>query len=195
MEKTCTKCKKVLPATLEFFFKNAGGKFGLTPRCKTCVTEDNTLSHQKRLQSDPDHVRKLANARSKKHYQNNLDSSREVSRKSAAKARQDPEKYLKIQSRKRAGYARLTPDQIEQIRSEQKNLCAICDEPNPTDLDHSHESGEVRWLLCKHCNRGLGAFRDNPDWLEKAAQMLRKNYNQRGRHGQVADTRQGDEHE
>ena len=96
-----------------------------------------------------------------------------MARDSAAKARKDPEKYAVIKARKRADGAGLTPEQIQSIREAQHNLCAICESPDPTDLDHCHKTGSVRWLLCKHCNRGLGAFRDNPEWLEKAASMLR----------------------
>ena len=110
--------------------------------------------------------------KARKHYHANLENSRRVARDSAAKARQDPVKYEKIQSRKRAGGAGLTPEEVEEIRKSQSNQCAICSDPDPTDLDHCHETGKIRWLLCKHCNRGIGAFRDNPEWLRKAALLL-----------------------
>lgn len=170
--KTCTKCKNQYPATLEFFYKNAGGKFGVTPRCKPCVNEDNQANHAKRLKRDPDVVRAQASARSKKHYQGNLDKCQESGRKSAKKRRDDPVKGPVLRSRKRADGAGLNPEQIEAIRLKQGNLCAICNDPGPTDLDHCHKTGEIRWLLCKHCNRGLGAFRDSPELLTKAAHML-----------------------
>ena len=172
MEKTCTKCGEIFPATLEFFFKNSGGKYGLTPRCKKCVGEDNALSHAKRLAADPDRIRALANARSKKHYHSDLENSRKVARESARKARNDPEKYKQIRSRKRASGAGLSFEEIEVIREKQGNKCAICDSPDPSDLDHCHKSLRVRFLLCKHCNRGLGAFRDSPNFLRRAAELL-----------------------
>lgn len=167
--KTCTKCGKELPATLEYFYKNSGGKFGLTPRCKPCVNIDNIESAKKR---DPELVKAQASARSRKHYHNNLEKAREVARKSAQKIRSDPNRYKEVRARKRAGGAGLSHDEIEQIRTNQNNLCAICQDPDPTDLDHCHKSGEVRWLLCRHCNRGLGAFKDNPALLLKAALMM-----------------------
>lgn len=172
--KTCTKCKKQFPATLEFFYKNAGGKFGITPRCKPCVNEDNVASHAKRLAANPEKIRAQASARTKKHYHSNIEKGRARAVASAAKARKDPVKRAKIYARKRAGGAGLTPEQIEQIKLNQGNLCAICAAPDPTDLDHCHKSGEIRWLLCTHCNRGLGAFRDSPELMRKAADMLER---------------------
>ena len=171
-EKTCRKCQKTFPATLTFFYKNSGGKYGVTPRCKACVNEDNAASHARRLAKDPARVRAQAAARAAKHYHSNLASSRKRARHSAAKARQDPAKKLKITSRKRAGGAGLSPAEIEAIRVQQGDLCAICNTPHPTDLDHCHTTNKVRWLLCTHCNRGLGAFRDQPALLRKAATLL-----------------------
>jgi len=57
---------------------------------------------------------------------------------------------------------------------EQNGLCAICqDDKNSKgkrylSVDHCHSTKHVRGLLCDRCNRGLGAFLDNPDFLEKA---------------------------
>lgn len=171
-EKTCRKCLKTFPATLEFFYKNAGGKYGVTPRCKLCVDADNRAAHAKRLAADPARVRAQAAARSAKHYHGNLTVSRARARDSAARARQDPKKKQVIAARKRADGAGLTPAEIEAIRIKQNDQCAICGTLHPTDLDHCHASDKVRWLLCRHCNRGLGAFRDQPALLRKAAALL-----------------------
>ena len=50
--------------------------------------------------------------------------------------------------------------------------CVICGTEEKLVVDHSHVTGEVRGLLCNHCNRGLGHFRDDPMLLEFAAQYL-----------------------
>ena len=62
---------------------------------------------------------------------------------------------------------------------QQNGFCLICgihqSEVNKTFcVDHDHETGEVRGLLCDQCNKGLGHFKDNPSFLEKAADYLRR---------------------
>ena len=50
--------------------------------------------------------------------------------------------------------------------------CVICGADEKLVVDHDHRTGKVRGMLCNHCNRGLGHFRDDPLLLEFAAQYL-----------------------
>lgn len=66
----------------------------------------------------------------------------------------------------------------EQMLVEQDGRCAICGQP-PKDrrlaVDHDHETGRVRGLLCYgHCNRAIGLLRDNPELLRRAAEYLER---------------------
>ncbi len=53
--------------------------------------------------------------------------------------------------------------------------CAICGKrPGKVSLhvDHDHETGEVRGLLCVGCNNALGQFRDDLELLARASDYL-----------------------
>lgn len=60
----------------------------------------------------------------------------------------------------------------------QNGLCAICSQPEPYGrqlaLDHCHDTGAIRGLLCTGCNMALGIFRDDVDVLQKAIEYLGK---------------------
>jgi len=57
----------------------------------------------------------------------------------------------------------------------QNNKCAICKSElnNEVTIDHCHESGKVRGILCGKCNKGLGNFRDNVEFLTNAINYLK----------------------
>jgi len=71
----------------------------------------------------------------------------------------------------------ITETTFEKLVERQGNSCAICgvDLSGMLHIDHDHQTGFVRGLLCDIHNRGLGHFDDNPDLLEIAAAYLRAN--------------------
>ncbi|WP_164903758.1 endonuclease VII domain-containing protein [Nonomuraea polychroma] len=66
----------------------------------------------------------------------------------------------------------ITEDDFERMLAQQGGLCAICRVVPGTFVDHSHETGQVRGVLCFNCNNGLGHFGDNTMLLELAALFL-----------------------
>jgi hypothetical protein len=56
-------------------------------------------------------------------------------------------------------------------------MCKLCG-VHQSDLkvslavDHNHNTGKIRGLLCMTCNRALGLFKDSPELLEKAKQYI-----------------------
>lgn len=69
----------------------------------------------------------------------------------------------------------LTVAQWDRMVIRQTGRCAICEAPaRDLHVDHCHETGKVRALLCTKCNRGLGLFNDDPDRLRAAARYVVK---------------------
>lgn len=76
----------------------------------------------------------------------------------------------------------ITEDQYGEMLREQDGRCAICrEQPDGVGktgkvlhVDHDHKTGAVRGLLCRDCNPALGAFRDSPELLRRAAEYLEK---------------------
>lgn len=57
----------------------------------------------------------------------------------------------------------------------QYGLCAICLAARPAHVDHCHNTGRVRGVLCFNCNSGLGLLRDDPAAVRRAAAYLEGN--------------------
>jgi hypothetical protein len=71
----------------------------------------------------------------------------------------------------------LTIEWYEQTLADQGGGCAICGRAATADgkvlaVDHDHESGATRGILCSGCNQGLGRFSDSPALLRRAADYL-----------------------
>lgn len=79
---------------------------------------------------------------------------------------------------------KLSVEDYKSMWTKQNGRCKLCDRPESAlssgtgrtrrlSVDHCHESGKIRELLCGACNSGLGNFKDDPVLLEKAAEYLR----------------------
>jgi hypothetical protein len=63
----------------------------------------------------------------------------------------------------------ITAQDADAMFTSQDGLCAICRAGPAAHVDHDHETGAVRALLCFDCNGGLGQFKDDPAVLRAAA--------------------------
>lgn len=83
----------------------------------------------------------------------------------------------------------------EKMFNDQGGVCKICGEPSVDGrrlaIDHCHETGVVRGLLCSHCNRGLGFYKNDPDLIMKAltyaisAKQVRQHMQREPKHGNM----------
>ena len=69
----------------------------------------------------------------------------------------------------------ITQEEYLRLVYECNGKCEICGkELKVPYIDHNHNTGKVRGLLCPKCNFGIGQFNDNIDLLELAIKYLRK---------------------
>lgn len=147
---TCTKCGLEKPD--KDFPKNRSKKLGRNTWCRICTNK---------WRSAPE--------------------NRERIRASARKrARKNPKK-LREQKRIRA-YG-VCDNIFGQLLIGQNMQCAICEKEidfTTGHVDHCHEQGFVRGLLCMQCNMGLGQFMHSPDILHRAINYLEESLCQLG---------------
>ena len=84
---------------------------------------------------------------------------------------------------------KMTAAEFNDLWASQNGKCAICEvdlmprgrQSNSVAVDHNHENGAVRGLLCQACNRAIGLFKDNPKILQSAAEYLENRGNYGGK--------------
>ena len=162
MKRICCICKN--EKKIEEFCKDKHDKSGYTYSCKTCRAK----KHKEWSFSNPEKVKAL----NEKHRQTRRDYYNSPKIK---------EKYNLLRIKRDFG---MEAEDYLNLQAKQKGLCAICGEPETCSrqknlsLDHNHETGKVRELLCNSCNRGLGYFRDKHELLQKATNYLIKHEKQ-----------------
>lgn len=160
--KRCRKCGIEKPHSE--FYRAQGMRDGLRSECKSC----NLAQQHERYLANP----ALAKARVKQWQQENADRLNAYRRR----RRQDPSvKEREWVTYLRRKYGMSVAEYSELLRG-QSGLCAICESP-PAEgrrlhVDHDHETGRVRGLLCFTCNNALGDFEDDPVRLRGAARYL-----------------------
>ncbi len=88
----------------------------------------------------------------------------------------NPDKRTTYDLRSRLARHGLTIDDYEAIKAAQDNRCVICGKRSVKrrlSIDHDHETGRVRGLLCLRCNRHLGGFEFSLEVLERLIRYVR----------------------
>lgn len=98
--------------------------------------------------------------------------------KSSAKSEKRVKKAL---SSRRSVKFSISTEEYQEMLNQQGGVCAICGQPETKYqrgslrelcIDHDHETGKIRGLLCAACNVGLGSFKDSLERLSNAIDYL-----------------------
>lgn len=79
--------------------------------------------------------------------------------------------------RKVKGKFKISKEDYLILHDKHNGNCAICFKNNDgrrLSIDHCHETGKIRGLLCRKCNLALGYFSDNVEYLKKAILYLQE---------------------
>jgi hypothetical protein len=69
----------------------------------------------------------------------------------------------------------VTLEQYQRMVETQNGICAVCSSPpsrTKLNVDHCHDTGKVRGLLCWNCNMAIGYMKNSPALLRAAADYL-----------------------
>jgi hypothetical protein len=71
----------------------------------------------------------------------------------------------------------LTIEDYDALLEKQGGACAVCQAPTGAQarrlhIDHDHETGKVRGLLCGPCNSALGLLREDPHILARMTSYI-----------------------
>lgn len=94
--------------------------------------------------------------------------------------KEKPERKRQIRSWNLKRNYGMSLEEYEDLLASQGGVCAICSNPPKRDdarnqylhVDHCHQSGKIRGLLCTACNVGIGNLQDCPALLRKGAEYL-----------------------
>jgi len=106
-----------------------------------------------------------------------------INKKKKKKSLEPKEKLKKAEYKLKTRYG-ITLSDYDRMLDKQDGCCAICMTTNPKShgrfiVDHNHDTGEVRGLLCTSCNGALGKFSDSILVLKSAIKYL----SERGSYG------------
>jgi hypothetical protein len=136
---------------------------------KRAKSEDPTEKDRKRVYNKNYQDRNCGRIK-KQRAEHRRKNGKEISRRQVEWQRSHPD-YVRYRNFK-CKYG-LTKEAYDDLVESQGNKCAICESPpdgrwGRLMVDHDHETGEVRGLLCCNCNWALGHLKDDPDLISKA---------------------------
>jgi len=175
-----------LTADLVFVYKRSDRPTGVKKQCRLCKLEKdrryNAANKEKKVaatmkwkEENKEHV----NA-----YMRDYRALKSEKPKNASQRwkERNPQKLYDAQIKRLYG---VTGEEYAKMLHDQKGLCAICNQPETRSsrtvgevcrlaLDHDHDTGMIRGLLCHSCNTGIGKFKESPELLMSALAYLER---------------------
>lgn len=148
--KRCPRCNFWKHHSLFYVTKNRAS-LGLSNYCKPCTRERRKKYKRGRL------------------AQTRIDNVQHV--RAWRKRHPEKAKELARQTRYRKQY-RMSIEGIEAMKVAQGGRCLLCQRSAILVVDHDHETGRVRGMLCLRCNSWLGTIENNPGIMDRARGYL-----------------------
>lgn len=127
---------------------------------------------------NPDKVKAMAAANRER---SRTDPAWRARRNAASKAYRDAHRSEHNRSMRNLNYRKrfgITYDDFLLILAGQGGGCAICATTEPSGrgfvLDHCHDTGDVRGVLCAKCNSALGMFCDDLTLVRRAVEYMER---------------------
>lgn len=138
------------------------------------------VAEHQRTQYQKNREKKLAYQR--EYAQKNRNKIREINRR--ARENMSAEKRAEMLEQKRITTMMrrygLTPEDYNRMLAEQNGTCALCprtpeeERYKRLNIDHCHDSGKVRGLLCTPCNHAIGVLGDTAEHVKRAVAYLER---------------------
>ncbi|MFE9609261.1 endonuclease VII domain-containing protein [Streptomyces sp. NPDC006012] len=178
--KQCRKCRRDLP--LAAFARDRNRRDGLQVHCRECVAEYSAAHYRRRREAMGKPVRErpevpawhklcrvCGEVKPRSEWHRNATASDGLS--TSCKAHRA---VRGRQGRLKRQYG-LTEAERNASTASQGGVCCICLAAPPAHVDHCHETGRVRGVLCFSCNAALGQFKDQPEVMRRAAAYVEGN--------------------
>lgn len=143
--RVCATCNVEMLANEDNFYRTSGNK--LQKSCKSCV---------------------IKRSRDNKQTESGMQSRRKYNRSAALKRRYG-----------------ITVEEYDAMYEEQHGVCLVCSKPSTKldgygniarlHVDHNHDTGEVRGLLCNNCNTALGLLKESPEIIRRLGDYINGN--------------------
>jgi hypothetical protein len=116
-------------------------------------------------------------AKSRRHYEARRGTEEHKNRRRAYFAKQKYADPLYVRKRHLWENYGITLEEYEALLAAQGNSCRICrsafgERGARAHVDHCHETGGIRGVLCQCCNQALGLLRDSPAIAARASEYL-----------------------